>query len=98
MFKVLLRFWPVLIPLLLYGIWRLRRKRTEEENPLSDSEAQLWAWTLVVSLVIAILSIGVVMFTTESNRDSEYQPALYKDGKLVPGEMVPRDRKNNAAN
>ncbi len=95
MVKLLFKFWPALTPLILYGIWFFfLRKKGKKDDKLSDKEAKLWIWTLVATLVIALVCILVMAVNMEQgDRDAEYVPPRYEDGKIVPSYIVPKHEK-----
>lgn len=88
MLRILLTyFWPVLIPLVLYTLWFIWARRQEEEgkDPLEWTDGP-WAMTLIVTLLVAILCFIPVIKNKTVHKDS-YQPAQFKDGKLIPGKI-----------
>lgn len=93
MIKLLTKFWPILLPLIIYGVWlfvqRKRRKGDEPDEALLKQEARLWQGALILSIIIAFIYVLLIFMTTESNTDGAYVPAEYKDGKLIPGRVVP---------
>lgn len=85
MIKLLIRFWPVLVPLLLYLVWFLFfRKKREAEEVTPQWEAWFWIGTLVVSLLIAIVMLVIMGVSTPSDTEGTYVPAKYEDGKIIP--------------
>lgn len=93
MLMILARFWPVLVPVVLYLIWHEIRNRKavkagDERRPLHDGP---WRW--MVSATVA-LAFGLVLWfglTEEPRTHTGYQPAKIHDGKLLPGQFVPQN-------
>lgn len=83
-----LRFWPVLIPLLVYAIWmrnmRARARKTGE--PIPDFRDGPWFWALIASLSIAVIIFLFLGLGHEENRGT-YVPPHMENGKIIPGEI-----------
>lgn len=90
MLKILIKFWPAFVPIVLYMLWFLFFRKKKDTEKVPAWEAKLWVWTLATALVIAILCIVVMAFSVEQNTDSDYVPAYMEDGELVPGKLVPK--------
>lgn len=92
MVKIIAEFWPVLIPVIAYTIWyTVFKKERAEEEPIPKWEEKLWLIVLATTILIAV---GYVLFfaaTVEENK-GDYVPAEYKDGKLVPGYIIPENK------
>lgn len=92
MVRFIIEFWPVLIPLAVYGIWFFFfRKKGESAEKLSPKEAKLWILTLVASLIIAVICVVVLAVSTKSNKEGEYIPPHMENGKIVPGKVNPNE-------
>ncbi len=77
-----------LLPFILYGGWLLATRGTL--NNRSD-----WPGRVILGLVAVgavVMTIGLVVLTSFSGAgvDTQYRPAVVRDGQLVPGEFVPR--------
>ena len=84
------RFWPVLIPLLVYLVWHLHtrnkaRKAGEPEPRFRDGP---WYWIVLASLGIAMLCF-LALSVSMSGGKGEYTPAHMEGGTLVPGRVAP---------
>jgi len=82
---LLIRFWPVWIPLILYLLWwyvkLLRAKKQDETAPrIQDGP---WLWTVVITLVLAIVMFFWLGLSQHSESSTQYKPAQIKDGKIV---------------
>lgn len=89
MLKLLItRFWPALIPLILYLAWLAyaRRKaeaKGEEKPGFTDGP---WIWPVVLTLLLAIggfLWLGL----SATPEDGAYKPAHMENGQLVPAKV-----------
>ena len=86
----LFRFWPVLIPLLVYLLWywntgRKAVKAGSEKPKFRDGP---WFWIVLSSLFIGFacfLFLGVTIKGTKG----EYEPPHMENGVLVPGQVKP---------
>ncbi len=85
---ILFRFWPALLPLLVYYVWhRLAVRRAKNENkPLPHFRDGPIYWTVLASLAIAVLCF-VVMGLDIDVQKGEYTPPMLQDGKIVPGHV-----------
>lgn len=95
MTAILIRFWPVLIPLVIYIIWHdsQRRKALKAgETPKRMKEGP-WQLMLLSTVVLAVGCMVWFLLTTESHTNMAYQPAQIIDGKLVHGTMTEKPEK-----
>lgn len=86
----LFRFYPVLLPLLLYLSWLyIVRKRAvrKGETPPRFRDGPVF-WLLMSSLVIAVLCFVFLGFSTQGTK-GVYQPPHMEGGKLVPSQVKP---------
>lgn len=88
---------PFLAPTLAYIIWI--HFRQEQEDAAAQGRTlprwQEFPWVWLVSLGSVLVIAAVVLFGAfdGANRDNEYRPARYEDGKLIPGEFVEKHNK-----
>lgn len=97
---------PLLTPSLLYVAWLFLRARTGAaagaggaEDGASGGSGRLaglgedvpWL-TLVSSGAVLALIVTMTMYFVQpmGDRDSEYVPPRFEDGRIIPGEMRPR--------
>ena len=92
MSAAVLRIILLLLPLVLYLMWRRHvRKRTEahaegDEDTLDQLQTQ-FMW-IVIGLVALFAAVAVSLaFTSGSEPGKVYVPPHMEDGKLVPGEF-----------
>jgi hypothetical protein len=84
----LFRFWPVLVPLILYWVWQVvvrRRAVKAGKTPPRFSDGP-WYWAVLASLLTALGCFLLIGATIENNK-GRYVPPHMEDGKLVPGRV-----------
>ncbi|MBY0407592.1 MAG: hypothetical protein K2Q01_07860 [Rickettsiales bacterium] len=84
----LFRFWPVLLPLVVYVLWLKLAGRREEKagRPRPRfSEGPLY-WLLFSMLGVAVLCFLFLGATMEGQK-GEYVPPHVENGVMVPGEV-----------
>ena len=84
----LMRFWPVLIPFVVYIIWlrRVGSKATIDGKPVLRFRDGPWYWVVLSSLLIGIGCL-LLLGSSEENQKGDYVPPHMKDGKMVPGSV-----------
>jgi hypothetical protein len=85
---ILFRFWPALLPLVIYFFWhRASVRRAKKENkPAPHFRDGPVYWTVLASLLIAVLCF-VVMGVELEPQKGDYIPPVVKDGAIVPGHV-----------
>lgn len=89
MLSYLLRFWPILLPIIIYLVWlfiaRNKAKKAGEEvlPGLTDGP---WVWAVAATFVLAA-GFFIFMGLSSTPTDSSYSPARMENGKLVPGKI-----------
>ena len=85
----LMRFWPVLIPLMVYFLWLyyVGRKATIEGRPILRFRDGPWYW-LVLSTLLVGIGCMVLLGTSVEGHKGMYVPPHMQDGKLVPGQVI----------
>lgn len=95
---LLLKLWPVFIPLGFYLLWRfiLSRRTTTQRRIAEHIEESLLFWAVLTSLALLIGSLIWWGMNQETDqRSGQYMPPKVVDGELVPGHVVPSDRNNS---
>lgn len=88
----LFRFYPVLLPLILYLLWfyfirRRAMKKGEELPKFSDAPIFL---LLMSSFIIAIICfIFLALSINENSHKGSYQPPHMEGEKLIPAQVTP---------
>ena len=80
---IISKFWPVLIPILIFLIWQffiLPRVKTNK-----DRKALMAKYLLTISILIILIISLLLFFLKESaHKTRYYQPATIEDGKIKP--------------
>jgi hypothetical protein len=86
----LFRFWPVLIPLIIYWVWlkMVGRKATIAGRPVVRFRDGPWYWAVLCSLLIGI-GIFIVLGTSIHEERGSYLPAHMENGHIVPPQVTP---------
>jgi polyferredoxin len=81
----ILRFWPVLLPLVIYTVWMLRaRGKARRVNAaLPNFSKGALFWVLIATLVMAVMLFVVMGFSNPQIKGS-YIPAHMENGRVVP--------------
>ena len=84
----LLRFWPVLVPIMVYWLWlyKVGKKATIEGRPVLRFRDGPWYWAVLASLLTGIGCLLVLGVSVESHT-GDYVPPHMQGGKLVPGHV-----------
>ncbi len=88
---LILKLWPVLVPLTLYYAWKkyinYRLKQGEEVSLHVQRKA--WLFTCIctlATLIICFIAWGLMQPIEETS--GRYVPAHIKDGQIVPAHVV----------
>ncbi len=83
---------PILLPAALYTLWLLAERRRLEatgSGPRIRWSDAPWLWLLALGVFFAgIIATALALFGGESIV-GEYVPPQVKDGRIVPGHVVP---------
>ena len=88
----LFRFYPVLLPLILYLLWLyfVRRRARKKGEPLPRFRDGSIFWLLISSLLIAVLCFLFLAFSVgDVGNKGSYQPPHMEGEKLVPAQVKP---------
>lgn len=87
---------PFVAPTVAYVIWLYFRQEQ------ADAEAQgrrlpawqefPWTWLVSIGAILAITAVVLLDATQGVDKNAEYRPARYEDGKLIPGEFIEKDK------
>ncbi len=84
------RFWPVLIPVVVYWIWFKTHvnKAKKEGKPAPRFRDGPWYWLVLSSLLVGIACfVGLGMSSLGAK--GKYTPPRMENGVLVPGHVEP---------
>lgn len=86
----LFRFWPVLIPLLVYIIWLqvVGRKAVKEGRAKPLFREGPWYWVVIATLAMAMLCFVVLGISIDGSK-GVYVPPHMENGVMVPGTVTP---------
>jgi len=82
----LFRFWPVLVPLLIYWLWHLSvaRRAVKAGLPAPHFREGPWYWAVLASLLTGIVCF-LLLGASSEGMTGEYVPPHMENGTLVPG-------------
>lgn len=78
---------PLLAPALIY-IWLKSRNGAGVRAAMNSAP---WPWLAGAGALLVCVLLVALALTSGGPPDSVYRPAQVIDGKVVPGEVVPRD-------
>ena len=86
----LFRFWPVVIPTLLYCFWLFfaRARARKSGAPLPHFRDGPVYWLVIATLAVAMLCF-IVMGVTREDHKGAYQPPHMENGTVTPAQVVP---------
>lgn len=85
------RFWPVLVPILLYvaWLWYARRKAAKAGAVSPGFFDGPWLWAVTASLLLCIGGFIMLGLTLEGQGEGKYVPAKLVGDTIVPGHVEP---------
>lgn len=92
-----MKFWTVVLPLVLptlvYLAWiwveGRRRARSAAGEPLRWWMRVPWVWTLCAGVALMAVSLTALALFGGAEPGATYQPAVFEDGRVVPGRLNP---------
>ena len=87
---LLFRFWPVLIPLIVYWLWYRTHvaKAIKDGKPAPRFRDGPWYW-LVLSTLLAAVGCFIWWGASTEQVQGRYIPAHMENGTLIPGHVEP---------
>lgn len=84
---------PILLPSLMYFGWIAFVHKNEGEAPGKSDMLREGPWFRLIFAGLGLMMIGLVLSAIMGGMSPEgqYQPPYTKDGKIVPGRMVPKE-------
>lgn len=89
---LLVRFWPVFLPIVIYLVWLAyaRRKAGKNNEPKPGIWDGPWQWAVIATLALALGAFLLLGLSNDAN-DGVYVPAqMQPDGTVTPGSLEPR--------
>lgn len=89
MITLLIKFWPALIPITLYVLWMIwRRRKAIKAGAMPPS----WTdgnglWVACASLLTVVGCFAWIALHSKSNIAEHYQPARFEHGTLIDGTL-----------
>ncbi len=84
---------PIVLPALLYALWMTAERRRAEAAGATDGPrwaSAPWLWLLVLGVFFAgVLAAAIAVFGGEP-WGGVYVPPELRDGRVVPGHVVPK--------
>lgn len=81
---------PLVLPTIVYILWV---KYQLKQNPNANIRVKKpWFWLISTGCVLTITVMLFFGLSQGKDPDGTYQPPVYKDGKIIPGHMVPADK------
>lgn len=86
---LLIRLWPVFVPLLIYVAWMFYRRRIarKQDAEIPGWKDGPWLWAVIATFVLAVGGFLFLGLSAPSNRDTTYEPIRFQDGKLIQERM-----------
>ncbi len=91
MFRILISYiLPLALPTALYFAWAawLRKTKAHHERPQISTP-----WLTLILMGLALMSLGLVVSVVLGPKNppgSVYQPPRLENGKVIPGQFVPK--------
>jgi len=73
---------PLLLPTLLFVLWRLAAGR-------AINLSTMWVWLIAGGLVLCSVTLVLVSVDFRGERAGKYVPPQLRDGLIVPGHIEP---------
>lgn len=86
MIRLIIKFWPALIPIVIYVAYMFWRKRHAKKNNLDIPHLFDGPWVWAVAAMFAIIIGGFIIMgvSAPTNPGTEYEPAHLENGKIIP--------------
>lgn len=87
MLKVLIKFWPILIPFVIFVVWYFKHKKKsggESKKKIRNERIKAFTVATFCSFLIALLMVIIGMIFNKEQNGGVYVPPKFKDGKIIP--------------
>jgi hypothetical protein len=83
---------PIALPSMMYFCWLAFIHKGGENGTSKAAMMREGPWFRLISagLFLMIVSLAITAITGGSSPDGQYQPPYAKDGKIIPGRMIPK--------
>ena len=82
---------PLMAPIVIYSIWSAYDRRGRGLTGLPSWEEGRWFWAAMTGFVL-VVAIFVLTMVFNRGNDGDYVPAVFEDGKVVPGRFTGPDK------
>ncbi|HTY67821.1 MAG TPA: DUF6111 family protein [Alphaproteobacteria bacterium] len=86
---------PILLPSVLYALWLVAERRRLEAVGSAGTKHWAdapWLWLLALGVFFAVIITMALALVGGESIVGEYVPPQIKDGRIVPGHVVPPSR------
>lgn len=83
---------PLLLPTVLYVLWLSTLGRPELAGAGMPWRGLPWAWLAVAGVALVALMLVALSVGLGEGQQGTYVPPHVKDGRIVPGRIVPATR------
>lgn len=93
MLTAFIRFWPILVPLIIFIVWYINARHNLDIKVIDqfrERRSKYLMYALISSAVIAIICSGVYVLSRKDNTQQEYFPARVENGQLIPASFRER--------
>lgn len=82
---------PIALPSLIYFCWLAYVHKFADGDPDKEQMIRQGPWYRLILAGLGLMAIGLVVaaITGGMNPEGHYQAPYAKDGKIIPGQMVP---------
>ena len=88
MFRIFLIYiLPIILPSLLFFCWAKFIKKKDEVARTGP-----WFQLLLFGLSLMALGLVIIAITGGMSPDGDYRAPYSLDGKIIPGQMIPKDK------
>lgn len=88
---------PFVAPTIAYIVWVYFRQEQEDAEAqgrnLPPWQELPWFWLVSLGSILVIAALIFFGSVDGAATDTEYRPARYEDGKLIPGEFIGKQDK-----
>lgn len=88
---------PFVFPTIAYILWVYFRQEREDAaaqgRRLPPWRDYPWTWLVTLGAVLAVVAVVLIGAVGGVGTKTEYRPARYEDGVLIPGDFIDKEMK-----